>query len=367
MRKNGIVDFRLPAEDDSRRIEVRDWVAKHREATPVDLAAAGYVAPGWPRPWGLEADPEHQFIINDELARAGIDAQGHNPIGIGWAGPTILLAGSNEQKERFLSPLIRGEETWCQLFSEPGAGSDLAGLTTRALLDGDNYVVTGQKIWTSMANVADYGILLARTNSSAPKHRGISYLLCPMRQPGITVRPIKEMTGRAHFNEVFFDEATVPRANLLGVENGGWSLAKFTLGNERIALSQGGVLWGMGPTTAEVLDQLPHDEKWRDRATHLYIQSELLRLMGLRILSAQMAGRALGPEVAVKKLMADRHGQEAMDLLIEAGGATGLLDCGDKTWGFLFSAALTVGGGTTQVLSNIIGESILGLPRDQLV
>ena len=234
------------------------------------------------------------------------------------------------------------------------------------MLDGDSYVVTGQKIWTSMAPSADYGILLARTDTSVAKHQGISYLLCPMRQPGITVRPIKEMTGRAHFSEVFFDEASVPRANLLGDENGGWPLAKFTLGNERIALSAGGVLWGMGPTTTEVLDLLPRTEKWRDRATSLYIQSELLRLMGLRILTAQMAGQAPGPEVAVKKLMADKHGQEAMDLLIEAGGAPGLLDRGDPTWGFLFSAALTVGGGTTQVLSNIIGESILGLPRDQI-
>ncbi len=353
-------------EDDPRRIAVREWVAKHQDPTPVDFAAAGYVAPGWPRPWGLDADPEHQFIINDELERAGIDAQGHNPIGIGWAGPTILHAGTREQQERFLGPLIRGDEIWCQLFSEPGAGSDLAGLSTRAVLDGDSYVVTGQKIWTSMAPSADYGILLARTDTSVAKHQGISYLLCPMRQPGITVRPIKEMTGRAHFSEVFFDEASVPRANLLGDENAGWPLAKFTLGNERIALSAGGVLWGMGPTTAEVLDLLPRNRKWRDRATSLYIQSELLRLMGLRILSAQMAGQTPGPEVAVKKLMADEHGQEAMDLLIEAGGAPGLLDLGDPTWGFLFSAALTVGGGTTQVLSNIIGESILGLPRDQI-
>jgi alkylation response protein AidB-like acyl-CoA dehydrogenase len=307
------------------------------------------------------------MIISDEFERAGIDPHGHNPIGIGWAGPTILHAGTAEQKKRFLDPLLRGDEIWCQLFSEPSAGSDLASLGTKAVRDGEQYIVTGQKVWTSMADRADYGILLARTDADAPKHQGISYFLCPMRQPGITVRPIREMTGRAHFNEVFFDQAVVPRANLLGEENGGWALAKFTLGNERVALSSGGVLWGMGPTTEQVLAKLPAGERWRSRASELYIQSELLRLLGLRILSDQIAGRTPGPEVAVKKLLADRHGQTAMNLLVDSGEAAGLANGDERAWGFLFSAALTIGGGTSQVLANIIGEAILGLPRDPSV
>ena len=187
-----------------------------------------------------------------------------------------------------------------------------------------------------------------------------------MRQPGITVRPIKEMTGRAHFTEVFFDDARVPTGHLLGQENEGWPLAKLTLGNERVSLSSGGVLWGMGPTTKEVLAAAarPLDPLRTQEAVELHIEAEVMRFMGMRILSAQMAGRSPGPEAAIKKMMADRHGQRAMRFLRDAAGADGLLDGDEESWGFLFSPALTIGGGTSQVLANIIGESILGLPRD---
>jgi alkylation response protein AidB-like acyl-CoA dehydrogenase len=360
------LDFSLPPRDDPRRLAVRSWVADHPDPSPQTLAAAGYVVPGWPPPWGLGADPEHQLIISQELAAAGIDPVGHNPIGIGWAGPTILAAGSHEQKDRFLFPLIRGEELWCQLFSEPDAGSDLAGLTTRAWRDGDVYVVSGQKVWNTWAGEAAYGILLARTGGA--RQQGISYFLCPMRQPGITIRPIREMTGRTHFTEVFFDEARIPADHLLGAENGGWQLAKMTLGNERVSLSSGGVLWGMGPTTSEVLAQIPRplDGARRQQAIELYIEAEVMRIVGLRVLSAQIAGHAPGPEAAVKKMLADRHGQKAMRLLRDSVGANGLLDGSEASWGFLFSPALTIGGGTSQVLSNIIGESLLGLPRESL-
>jgi alkylation response protein AidB-like acyl-CoA dehydrogenase len=358
------MDFALPAQDDPRRLATREWIKQHPDPSPADLAAAGYVVPGWPRPWGLEADAETQFIIAEELSAAGIEQQGHNPIGIGWAGPTILAGGTEEQKARFLTPLIRGEEIWCQLFSEPDAGSDLASLNTRAERDGDVYVINGQKVWNTWAGEADYGILLARTGG--PRQKGISYLLCPMRQPGITVRPIREMTGRAHFSEVFFDDARVPTDHLLGQENEGWPLAKLTLGNERVSLSSGGVLWGMGPTTSEVLAAAPRplDPLRRQHAVELHIEAEVMRLMGMRVLSAQIAGRSLGPEAAVKKMLADRHGQKAMRFLRDAAAAEGLLYGDEASWGFLFSAALTIGGGTSQVLANIIGESILGLPRD---
>lgn len=358
------MDFTLPADDDPRRRDVRDWLNRHPSPTPADLAGAGLVAPGWDPPWGLGADPEHQYLIEEELRRAGIDPHGHNSIGIGWAGPTILAAGSEEQKQRFLGPLLRGEEKWCQLFSEPGAGSDLAGLSTRAEQDGDDYVITGQKVWNTWAGDADFGILLART---APgRQRGISYFLCPMRQAGITIRPIKEMTGRAHFTEVFFDGARVPVANRLGDENEGWPLAKLTLGNERVSLSSGGVLWGMGPTTAEVLNSAsrPLTGDRRQEAVRLHIEAEVMRLLGLRVLSAQIEGRAPGPEAAIKKTLADRHGQRAMQFLAGSRDGFSLLDQGEETWGFLFSPALTIGGGTSQVLANIIAESLLGLPRD---
>ena len=360
------MDFNLPPADDPRRIEVRTWLAQNLDPTPSDLAEAGYVAPGWPSPWGLGANPEHHFIITDELNRAGIDPHGHNPIGIGWAGPTILAAGTDPQKDRFLPPLLRGEERWCQLFSEPGAGSDLAGLSTRAERDGEDYVVNGQKVWNTWAGESDYGILLARTGP--PRQKGISYFLCPMRQPGITIRPIREMTGRTHFTEVFFDDARIPAENLLGEENGGWPLAKITLGNERVSLSSGGVLWGMGPTTSEILVQASKSisprslaAPARQEAVSLYIEAEVMRILGLRILSAQISGRSPGPEAAVKKTLADRHGQRAMQFLADTQSAGALLDQGESTWGLLFSPALTVGGGTSQVLANIISESLLGL------
>jgi alkylation response protein AidB-like acyl-CoA dehydrogenase len=361
------MEFGLPAEDDSRRLGVRAWIEGHPQPSPAELASAGYVAPSWPRPWGLDADIEDQLIIADELERAGIDPTGHNPIGIGWAGPTLLAAGSMEQKERYLGPLLRGEEFWCQLFSEPGAGSDLASLTTRAVRAGEEYLIDGQKVWNTWADRADFGILLARTDPLAPKHRGISYFICPMRLPGIEVRPIREMTGRTHFFEVFFDQVRLPAASLVGEENCGWELARVTLGNERVTLSSGGVLWGMGPTTVEVIKRAgrPDDRRLRERVVRLHMSGEVLRLLGYRVLSDLLAGREPGPEVSVRKLLADRHGQLAMGLIRDIDGAAGMLSADeDWDWGFLFSPALTIGGGTAEVLRNIIGERILGLPRD---
>jgi alkylation response protein AidB-like acyl-CoA dehydrogenase len=346
------------------------WFGEHPDPTPGDLAAAGYVVPGWPPPWGLSADPEHQLIIDQEMERRGLDPHRHNPIGIGWAGPTILAGGTEGQRRRYLAPILDGSEFWCQLFSEPGSGSDLASMSTRAERDGGVYVVTGQKVWNTYAESADFGILLARTDPAAPKHQGISYLICPMDTPGIDVRPIKQMTGDLGFCEVFFDGARIPADNLVGPENGGWSLAKVTLGNERVSLSSGGVLWGQGPTTSELIARLRgvDDPLLRDRAVRLHIESEVMRILGYRILSDRLAGRAPGPEAAIKKLMADRHGQSVMETAKEHEGAAGML-ARPRTedewhWGFLYARALTIGGGTSQVLRNIISETLLGLPRE---
>lgn len=249
------MDFELPGADDERRIAVREWIEATPNVTSRQLAEAGYVAPHWPRPWGLEADAIGQIIIDDELTKAGI-RRPMNPIGIGWAGPTLLYAGSKEQQDRYLFPILSGEEFWCQLFSEPGAGSDLAGLGTTAIRDGDEFVVNGQKIWTSGAQFATFGILIARTDPAVPKHRGISYFVCPMDLPGIEIRPIVEMTGGSTFNEVFFTDVRLPAESLVGDLNDGWRLAKVTLGNERVSLSTGGVLWGSGPTALEFLDSV---------------------------------------------------------------------------------------------------------------
>src|SRR4051812_4048876 len=370
------MDFELPGEDDPRRQEVRRWFEANPRPSGRQLAEAGYVAPHWPAPWGLSADPILQLIIDDEMRRAKVRRPA-NPIGIGWGGPTILHAGSDAQKDRYLMPLLAGEEMWCQLFSEPGAGSDLANLSTKAVRDGDTYVINGQKVWTSLAHYSKFGILIARTNPDAPKHKGVSYFICPMDVPGITIRPLIEMTGQHTFNEVFFDEVRIPAENLVGDENEGWSLAKVTLGNERVSLSGGGALWGNGQSASDLFDLVRArggvaDPLLRQRLAQLYCEAEILRLIRLRTVTAAIQGRPPGPEASVRKALADEHGQRIMGLAKDLAGAAGMLAGGgplgvhDPSWayGFLFARALTIGGGTTEVQRNIIAERVLGLPHD---
>ncbi|MHB8670935.1 MAG: acyl-CoA dehydrogenase family protein [Acidimicrobiales bacterium] len=373
------MDFELPPQDDPRRLAVRSWLSEHPSPSGRDLAEAGLVAPHWPRPWGLEADPIHQLVIDEELRRARVSRPA-NPIGTGWAGPTIIHAGTEEQKQRYLFPLLSGEEQWCQLFSEPGAGSDLAGLSTRAERDGDVWVVNGQKIWTSYGHAAAFGILIARTDPEASRQQGISYFICPMDAPGIEVRPIVEMTGTHLFNEVFFTDVRIPAENLVGELNRGWGLAKVTLANERVSLSGAGALWGDGPTAGDLLDLVraaggAADPLLRQRLAALFVESEILRLIRLRTVSAAVRGRPPGPEASIRKALADEHGKRIMGLAKDLAGASGTLSgpgpvgplgVSDPVWsyGFLFSPALTVGGGTAEVQRNIIAERVLGLPHD---
>ena len=397
------MDFDLPADDDPRRLEVRAWLAEHPEPTNADLAKAGYIVPHWPRPWGLDADPMHQLIIDDELRRAGVvrTASTTNAIGVGWAAPTILLAGSDWQKERFLPKIFSGEETWCQLFSEPDSGSDLASLATRAVRDGDEYVINGSKIWSSGAHHADFGILIARTDPDVAKHKGISYFLVPMDLPGITLSPIVDMTTAHSFNQTFFDDVRLPAEYLVGAEGDGWRLAKVTLANERVSLSSAGSMWGTGPSAAQLLDLVRSgppitDPNMRQRIAALHIEAEVLRLNRLRTLSARLQGRTPGEEASVQKIMGDEHGQHVMELAKDLAGAAGMLEGSgpagdvpagartgatdinfprgvksqfpdtDPVWhyGYLFAPALTLGGGTFAVQRNIVAEQVLGLPRD---
>jgi alkylation response protein AidB-like acyl-CoA dehydrogenase len=377
----------LPTEADGARQRIRDFLAETlgpEGKPPADwfarLAAAGYTAPHWPPPWGLGASPAEQLVIDEELARAGVHRP-ENPIGIGWAGPTLLLAGTEEQHRRFLPHLLDGSEVWCQLFSEPGAGSDLASLATRAVRDGDEWVVDGQKVWTSLARQSRWGILLARTDPDAERHRGISYFVVDMRSPGIEIRPIRQMTGAAEFNEVYLDAVRVPAGNLVGEEGSGWRLARVTLGNERVALSAEGALWGRGPSASDLLASaragtsagLRLDSVSRQRLAALYVEAEVLRFLRLRTLSAQVSRQEPGPEASVRKALADHHGQKVFRLALELCGAHGMLSQhnpdilpGPFPWamGFLFSPALTIGGGTAEVQRNIIAERVLGLPRD---
>jgi alkylation response protein AidB-like acyl-CoA dehydrogenase len=370
------MDFELPPADDPRRLAVRAWLADHPAPSGRQLAEAGYVAPHWPAPWGLDADPIHQILIDEELKAAGV-SRPSNTIGIGWAGPTLVHGGTQAQKDRYLFPLLAGEEIWCQLFSEPGSGSDLASLSTRAVRDGDEWVITGQKIWTSLAQFSAFGILIARTEPDAPKHEGISYFICPMDAPGIEIRPIIEMTGSHMFNEVFLDEVRLPAENLVGDANRGWGLAKVTLGNERVSLSSGGALWGMGPTAEDLLaivraaGGMP-DPVVRQDLARLHIESELLRLIRLRTVTARIKGEPPGAEASIRKILADEHGQRIMAMAKDLAGAGGMLADGGPLgtdpamwgYGFLFAPALTVGGGTGEVQRNIVAERVLGLPHD---
>jgi 3-oxochol-4-en-24-oyl-CoA dehydrogenase len=301
------------------------------------------------------------------------------------------MAGTAEQQQRWLPGLLDGSDVWCQLFSEPGAGSDLASLSTSAVRDGDQWVVTGQKIWTSLARQSRYGILLARTDPAASRHRGISYFVLDMRSPGVGIRPIRQMNGGADFNEVFLDGVRVPAGNLVGAEGDGWRLARMTLGNERVALSEEGALWGRGPTAATLVEAVrtagraPLDPVSRQRLAAVWAEGEILRILRLRAVAARI-GRAAGPdgspgesaagagpEASVRKAISDRHGQKLFDLAVDLCGAEGLLTRenpphlpGLFPWsaGFLFAPALTIGGGTAEVQRNIIAERVLGLPRD---
>ena len=369
--------------DHPLRAGIRGWLEAHPSPTGRQLAERGLVAPHWPAPWGLGADPALQLVVDEELRRAGV-RRPENTIGIGWAGPTLLHAGTEEQKQRYLLPLLAGEEIWCQLFSEPGAGSDLASLTTRADLDGDEWVVHGQKVWTSYAHLARFGILLARTEPDAPKHQGISYFVCPMDGPGVTVRPLVDMTGTHTFNEVFLDEVRLPRDNLVGERGRGWSLGKVTLANERVSLSGAGALWGMGPTADDLVATVragggTADPLLRQRLARVWGEGEILRLLRMRTVAAAVAGTPPGPEASVRKALADDHGRHLMALARDLAGSSGMLASAGPTpgspdagpwpdaiydYGFLFAPALTIGGGTSEVQRNIIAERTLGLPHD---
>ncbi len=363
-------------QQDSRRLEIRTWLGANPEPTARQLAAAGLVAPHWPEPWGLAADAVLQLAVAEELAAANVTAP-ENAIAIGWAGPTIVAGGTDEQQQRWLPGILDGSEEWTQLFSEPDAGSDLASLRTQAVRDGDEYVVNGQKIWSTWANHSQWGILLARTDADAPKHKGISYFVLNMATPGIDVRPIVEMTGGNHFNEVFFDNVRIPVDCRIGEEGDGWKLANVTLGNERVSLSEGGVLWGMGPTAAECLDEIRrlgagNDPITRQRAARLFTESFIIDRLGDKIVEAQVSGRDPGPVASIRKAKADENAQHLLSLVKDLAGADGMLGIQNAeaeeqdpwNWSYLFSRALTIGGGTSEIQRNIIGEHLLGLPRE---
>ncbi|GAB3488509.1 acyl-CoA dehydrogenase family protein [Nocardiopsis coralliicola] len=328
------------------------------------LAERGYAAPHLPRPWGRGADAAEQLAIAGDLRAADV----HPPdMVIGnWVVPALIAHGDAAQRDRFLPPTLRGEVTWCQLFSEPGAGSDLAALSTRAERVEGGWRITGQKVWTSMAAEADYGILLARTDPDAPKHRGLSCFLLPMDSPGVTVRPLRELTGDALFNEVFLDGVTVPDALLVGAPGDGWKLARTTLANERVALSHDSAPGEGGELLLELAGRDPGGGRAAELG-RLLADAQACALLGLRQTLRSLQGGQPGAESSVAKLLGVEHQQEAAETAVAWLGPAALhtgFGRGEPTWKFLNTRCLSIAGGTTEVQLNIIGERLLGLPRD---
>ncbi|MFI5041280.1 MAG: acyl-CoA dehydrogenase family protein [Acidimicrobiales bacterium] len=355
----------------------RDEVAHIRrcKAWQRTLYDGGWAGITWPKEFGGRgASAIEAAIFNQECARFDVST-GIFAVGSGMVGPTLIAHGTPEQKRRYLDPLLRGEEVWCQLFSEPGAGSDLAGLATRAELDGDEWVVTGQKVWNSGAHSSDFGILLARTDSSAPKHRGITYFIVDMRTRGVDVRPLRQITGAAHFNEVFLTDVRIPAENVVGAVNGGWGPALTTLANERTLI--GGGAGGVGFGDLAALAQGTGSASaplHRQELAAAYTRWELVRFLGYRVQTALSQGRQPGPESSVLKLLFSQHLARTGDLALAMEGPCGMLaggggDVSVSFWHsyFLNQWASRIGGGTDQIQRNIIGERVLGLPGEPRV
>jgi len=331
------------------------------------LADNGLLAPHWPAPWGRDAGAVEQLVIDQVCAEVGLKRP--NLAVAAWALPTIMAHGTAEQTERWVGPTLRGEFVWCQLFSEPGAGSDLAALSTRATRVDGGWSLTGQKVWTSVAQRAHWGICLARTNPDVPKHRGITYFLVDMSSPGIEVRPLREITGECLFNEVFFDECFVPDDCLVGEVDGGWKLARTTLANERVSLSTdsafGGALEGVLARVAARPDL--QDPVTLDRLGHLLAEAQSLAQLGMRATMRSVGGLQPGSESSVRKLVGAEFDQRVHEFGLDLCGPEGVVTEGDAVFSaymVLQSKCMTIAGGTSEVQRNVIGERLLGLPRD---
>jgi alkylation response protein AidB-like acyl-CoA dehydrogenase len=387
------MDFRDTPDEAEFRASLRQWLADALPAgwadrTPAPgrwdeaftrewtrkLYDAGYVGLTWPKEYGGGGAPHtYQGIYLEETARVG--APDHiGVIGLGMAGPTIIAWGSDEQKKRYLPPLLAGEEVWCQGFSEPGSGSDLAGARTRAELDGDEWVVNGQKVWSSYAHIADWCILVVRTDPDAEKHRGLSYLLVDMHAPGVEVRPLRQITGDPEFNEVFFSDVRVPRDSMLGQPGEGWNVAMTTLLHERgtLGFALTAALERQVWNLVKLAKQLGADDPVvRDQIAQQWIDLQALRFTNYRSLTALQKTGVPGPEGSVAKLHWSEANQRLTKLALSLEGLASQLDGDGAVWdGFwqyqqLRSRGNTIEAGTSEVLRNIIAERVVGLPRSR--
>jgi alkylation response protein AidB-like acyl-CoA dehydrogenase len=343
------------------------------------LATKGWVAPAWPKEYGgADLSIMQQFVFNEELALARAPRPGG--IGIAMAGPTIIVYGTEEQKKEHLSGMLSGEVNWCQGFSEPESGSDLASLKTRAEKDGDDYIINGQKIWTTGAQYADRMILMARTDPDAPKHKGISYFLLDMKSPGVSVRPLVTMANTTTFNEVFFEDVRIPRKDLLGEENRGWYVGTTTLDFERSSI---GTSIAQGQQVEDLVIWVKkHRPEGLDKSDKLelvdrQVEAEAARLMSYRVISLQNRGQVPNHEASAVKIYAGELHQRTMNTAVKIAGMYGQLDRGDRSqpdsaasrygakWagGYLRGVAQTIAGGTSEINRNIIATRGLGLPR----
>jgi 3-oxochol-4-en-24-oyl-CoA dehydrogenase len=361
----------LPPEADEVRRQLAPVVAEvaalegpaQREA----MVETGLHSPHWPSPWGRDASALEQLVADEELSKAGV-ARFHLGVGA-WALPTIIAHGTTEQQERWVRPTLLGELSWCQLFSEPGAGSDLASLSTRAERVPGGWRLTGQKVWTSMAQTADWGICLARSDPAAPKHEGITYFVVDMGTEGLDVRPLRELTGDAMFNEVFLTDVFVPDDCVVGAPGGGWSIARTTLANERVQMSSGSTF---GTGVESVLRKVARmgdavDDGVVDALGELLCEAQALALMGHRATLRSLSGTDPGAGASVRKLFGAEHEQRVQELGLSLYGAEGaVMDGGALRWerGFLVTRCLTIAGGTSEVQRNVMAERILGQPRD---
>ncbi len=386
------MEFGFTEEEERFRAELRAFLEKTvpREDPPEDFAAEfefmrafqramhrdGWVGIHWPSAFGgRDATPMQQAIFAEEMARARAP-QLVNRVGINNVGPTLIHYGTEEQKKRYLPGILSADEIWCQLYSEPDAGSDLAALRTRAELEGDEYVVTGQKVWTSYAVQSRWAILLARTDPEAKKHRGISYLIVDMQADGIEIRPLRQLTGGSEFNEVFLDRVRVPRANRIGPENEGWQIAQVTLAHER------GANYAVKEQTLAriALDEFvaearrsgaADDPVLRQELARLHIETEIMRFMNLQMLSKVGRGITPGLETSLVKQFWSDLSQAIGEASVQALGPHGILLRGSRhvrgsgrfAQRMLFSRAATIAGGTAEIQRNIIAQRLLGLPR----
>jgi alkylation response protein AidB-like acyl-CoA dehydrogenase len=340
---------------------VSDIAALPEEKRQVGLAKAGLQAPHWPAPYGRGAGPAEQLLIDQELASAGITRP---DLVIGWwAAPTIVEHGTPEQVERFVPGTLRGEILWCQLFSEPGAGSDLASLRTKAVRVDGGWELTGQKVWTSAAHKAQWGVCLARTDPDAPKHKGISYFLIDMSSPGILIRPLREITGDNLFNEVFLDGVFVPDELVVGGINDGWRLARTTLANERVAMAAGTALGNPMEELLALVAKLDIDAAQQDQLGRLIITAQAGALLDQRIAQLAVGGQDPGAQSSVRKLVGVRYRQALAEYHMDLSDGAGIIEHDKLVHDFLNTRCLTIAGGTEQILLTLSAERLLGLPR----